>query len=267
MTLNNNLAQDAPIGIFDSGLGGLTVVEALHRFLPHENILYYGDSLHLPYGNQSKTNLMIFFQQIVTFLKNRSVKLIFIACNSATSAVYPLLKTPQNPLILNVIDPLVSTLSELIKQKSLKNIGLIGTKCTIETGIFNQFFPQTTVTMHPLMIPTLASIIENFQDPTATLQEYLNQLPTIELLALACTHYPWIKQHFENFYHHQIPIIDATLASIKQIETVLNQQHLLNNATSLGKVELFWSKLTPKIKRFVNQLPLNLTQLVEKPLT
>ncbi len=266
MILPNDISKYAPIGVFDSGLGGLTIVEALQREMPSENIIYYGDNLHLPYGGQTKDNLLRFIRKILLFLKNKRVKLIFIACNSATSAIYPFFKNKDSFFILNVIDPFVNQLSELAARNSWFNIGLIGTEFTIKSGIFSSLLGSDNLLVHSLATPKLVPLIENFDDSTLVLNDYLVHLPKIDVLALGCTHYPWIKKNFENFYQNKIPILDATNASIKQIKNVLSENNLLNYSNCLGKVEFYWSKLTFRIKNFVDKLPINTKLLVEKVL-
>ncbi len=126
--------KNSPIGIFDSGIGGLTVANAIKKVLPNENIIYFGDTEHLPYGEKSKDSIQIFSRKIIRFLIKKNCKVIVIACNSASSVSdNSVLNYSDNKKVFNVIDPVVK---EVVKVCANYNIGVIGTKATIRSGIY-----------------------------------------------------------------------------------------------------------------------------------
>jgi len=123
-----------PIGIFDSGIGGLTVMQAIVNHLPHENIIYFGDTAHLPYGDKSAAAIQAYSVKIAHMLLQQKCKLILIACSSASTAAYELVKeyTASQAIVMNVIDPVI----QLIREKyAHKNIGLIGTRQTVNSNV------------------------------------------------------------------------------------------------------------------------------------
>ncbi len=159
MHMNNNPA--APIGIFDSGIGGLTVAKAIRNLLPEENIIYFGDTAHLPYGDKSEAAIQAYSIKIADILLKKGCKVIVIACNSASSASYELLKeyVRKDAHIINVIDPMVDFITE---NYSGKRIGLIGTKRTVQSGIYTRKIEESnhSILLESLATPLLAPMIE-----------------------------------------------------------------------------------------------------------
>ena len=128
--------QNQPIGIFDSGIGGLTVAKAIRSLLPNESLLYFGDTKHLPYGEKSAHAIQEFSKNIALFLKQKNCKMIVIACNTASSVAYETIKNEcQNIEIINVIDPIVKRITTC---NDTHTVGVIGTKGTINSGVYPQ---------------------------------------------------------------------------------------------------------------------------------
>jgi glutamate racemase len=158
----------APIGIFDSGIGGLTVAHAITNHLPHESIIYFGDTAHLPYGDKSEAAIQAYSIKIADVLLKRGCKVIVIACNSASSAAYELLKEYVNTQahVLNVIDPMVDYVATHFQNKK---IGLIGTKRTVQSGIYQKKITESKkgIQLSSLATPLLAPMIEEgyFNNP------------------------------------------------------------------------------------------------------
>lgn len=226
---------EAPIGIFDSGIGGLTVAHAIRQLLPHENIIYFGDTAHLPYGDKSEAAIQAYSIKIADVLLKKGCKAIVIACNSASSAAYELLKeyVRKDAHILNVIDPMVELIAKTYKGK---NIGLIGTKRTVQSDIYSSKIKESNkdITLHSLATPLLAPMIEegffNNQISHEIISEYLND-PTfknIDALVLACTHYPLIKKEIAAFLGSQVDVLDSAIVVAKALETYLAENNLLN---------------------------------------
>jgi len=232
------LEANSPIGVFDSGIGGLTVAKALVDALPNESVIYFGDTAHLPYGDKSKSTIQGYAKKIVDFLLARHVKLILIACNSASAAAYEGLKTyiGSQALLVNVIDPVVNFLS---KSYSGKRIGLIGTKITVNSGIYHQKLleQRSKVELCALATPLLVPIIEEgffeHQIMDVALSLYLSNhvLQDISALVLGCTHYPVIKSKIANFYQGKIDIVDAANIVTQAVQTELASSKMLSSAT------------------------------------
>lgn len=226
--------KNAPIGIFDSGIGGLTIANAIKTALPNENIIYFGDTKHLPYGEKSKTAIQNFSKQIINFLIQKKCKIIVIACNSASSvAERNIVKKQEQTLIFNVIEPIV----EEIKQKySNSNIGVIGTKATITSDIYKQKIKESckNVNVKSLATPLLAPMIEegfiNGTISNTVITNYLSnkKLKNIDHLILACTHYPLIQKEIEKYYNNSVNVIDSSNIVAKYILEKLTHKKLLN---------------------------------------
>ena len=224
-----------PIGIFDSGIGGLTIAHAIKNKLPNESLIYFGDTKHLPYGEKSEQAIKDYSLKIAEFLKKNNCKAIIIACNSASSTAYYHIKKNINSIpIYNVIDPIVSFIS---KKYFNKKIGVIGTKATIQSGIYkNKLLEKnTTLSVASLETPLLAPMIEegffNQEISSTIIKNYLNdkKLDKIDILVLACTHYPLIQNEIISFYN-KIDVIDSSEIIADYIHEELYKSKLLNQA-------------------------------------
>jgi len=191
--------KEQPIGIFDSGVGGLTVAHAIKQILPGESLVYFGDTAHLPYGDKSAESIRYYSQKITEFLLEHNSKVILVACNSASASAFESLKKEfeNTTILIDVINPVVNYLST----RNFKRIGVIGTKRTISSGTYEQKIkeksPSTFVVS--MATPLLVPMIEEgfiFDDiSNAIIRSYLSNesLSGIEALILGCTHYPIIK--------------------------------------------------------------------------
>jgi len=228
--------QNKAIGIFDSGIGGLTVAHALKEKLPCESIIYFGDTKHLPYGEKSDKAIEDFSVIISKFLLEKECKAIVIACNSASSVAFEKVKKlASNIPIFNVIQPVID---EIAKNCVNCKIGVIGTKATIRSEIYKNKIleksPQCSVTS--LSTPLLAPMIEegfiNEEISKTIIHNYLSnsKLHGIEKLILACTHYPLIKDEIKQFYNNKIDIIDSAKIVSESISSELGNRNLLNSS-------------------------------------
>lgn len=232
-------ASSQPIGIFDSGIGGLTVAHALVKHLPKENIIYFGDTAHLPYGDKSTAAIQAYAVKIAHMLLQQDCKLILIACNTASAAAYDLVKeyVASKAIVMNVIDPTIRFLRDHFKHK---HIGLIGTRSTINSHIYKKKVDELNLNIKLSSYATnlLASAIEEFGDHRvmdAILDVYLAHpdLQNIDALVLACTHYPIIKQRILQHYKKPIEIIDSSEIVADAVKMQLEKNQLLNpNGTS-----------------------------------
>ncbi len=224
-----------PIGVFDSGIGGLTVANAINRYLPNEEIIYFGDTAHLPYGDKSADAIRYYCLKIVKFLLERDCKMIVIACNSASSAAYDTLVDffPGEAIFVNVVDPLVTGVIE----KSYKKIGIIATKATIRSDVYQRKLreQQSNLEVAALETPLLVPMIEEgyFDNNISQviIENYLSneQFKGIEALLLACTHYPLIRSDIEDYLGKAVDVLDSTLFTVRDIENKLRKRDLLND--------------------------------------
>lgn len=248
--------SDQSIGIFDSGIGGLTLASEITQVLPNESIIYFGDTAHLPYGDKSATSIQSYAVKICHFLLEKKCKIILIACNSASAAAYDLVKTyvGSKALVVNVIDPVID---ELERNWSNKNLGLIGTNQTVGSGIYPRKAEALDKGIHiqSLATPLLAPMIEaGFFDNSISAQiieSYLNQeeLKNIEGLILGCTHYPLIKQQIQEFYQNKVEVLNSAEIVAKQVKSLLEENNLINHSGKKGNKQFYVSDYTESFEK------------------
>jgi glutamate racemase len=229
------MSNQRPIGIFDSGIGGLTVAGAIKRILPHESIVYFGDTAHLPYGDKSKDLIAHYSVEITRFLlEEKHCKAIVIACNTASAAAYEALRDAYKGTVpvINVIDPMIE---EVIADESLNHLGIIATKTTIASGVYQEKLSRRKPSLRfsALATPLLASMIEEgFYNNTisrAVLAEYLSDpmLSGIDGLVLACTHYPLIKEEIDAYFGGKVKLFDSAEVVARKLSGILRKENLL----------------------------------------
>ncbi len=194
--------------MFDSGIGGLTVARAVQRALPHERLVYFGDTAHLPYGDKSTAAIQAYSVKICDLLLRQHCKVILIACNSASAAAYELVReyVGSKARVLNVIDPIVEYVG---RHYAGRTVGLIGTKQTVGSNVYRKKIDALNlgIQLQALATPLLAPMVEEGFVHNAVSQSVVNNylsdpaLAGIEALVLACTHYPLIREQIAEFYH------------------------------------------------------------------
>lgn len=228
-----------PIGIFDSGIGGLTVAQAIQNTLPNERMIYFGDTAHLPYGDKSEAAIQAYSIKIADVLLRVECKVIVIACNSASSAAYELLKeyVGKKAHVINVIDPMVALVTNNFAGKS---VGLIGTKRTVQSNVYARKIKEADkdITLNSLATPLLVHMIEEgfFYNRIShdIIDQYLSDpsLKQIDALILACTHFPLIKNELDEYYKSKIAILDSSEAVAISLQDYLKNNNLLNPSTN-----------------------------------
>ncbi len=200
------------IGVFDSGIGGLTVAAAIKQHNPGQRIIYFGDTAHLPYGEKSPDHIKKYIKAISAFLFAQNCDQLVIACNSASSVVNQVVDLPKFSSIINVIDPVVNVLAE---RKDIQRVGVIGTKRTIDSRVYKNRLVELRpdLDVYQLATPLLAPMIEEgfIHDMIAekVIHEYLTEMPEIDALILGCTHYPLILKEIDSFYQGKVELFDA----------------------------------------------------------
>jgi glutamate racemase len=228
------LRKDQPVGIFDSGIGGLTVAYAIKKMMPAEKLIYFGDTAHLPYGDKSEAAIQAYSIRIADVLLKKNCKVIVIACNSASSAAYDLLREYVRHTIevINVIDPMAGWVTEKFPNRT---VGLIGTKRTIQSGIYAKKIESSNknISLRSLAAPLLVPMIEegffNNNISHDIIEKYLRdpELQGIDALILGCTHYPLIKKEINEFYNGSVVVLDSSEAVAKALKDHLERSDLL----------------------------------------
>lgn len=232
---STKIKSTSPIGIFDSGIGGLTVANAIQKVMPGESLIYFGDTAHLPYGDKSPDSIKYYGIRIAQFLLDKNCKMIVIACNTASALAYEAVKDFVNGRVpvINVIDPVVDC---IINNKNAKRVGVIGTKGTIKSDIYPKRIKakNKSIEVSSLATPLLAPMIEegffNNRISRSIIGSYLSsrKLAKIDSLILACTHYPLIRAEVEEFYKKKIEIIDTAGVVADKVKTVLKEKNILS---------------------------------------
>lgn len=262
-SLATNLSS-LPIGIFDSGLGGLTVYRQVRKLLPREHIIYLGDTARVPYGSKSTDTIENFAVQITRFLLDQPVKAVVIACNTASSLALDAVTSLTDLPVINVIEPGVKA---AFKATRNNRIAVIGTTATIES----QSYPRSVAKINPDIITHAAAcplfvplVEEGWEKHSVTAQiarEYLIPLIKldIDVLILGCTHYPILKPTLRNILPHFVTIIDASEAVALTVRSKLEENNLLNDISPAGS-DLFYvtdfpRKFTSISSRFLGYEP------------
>lgn len=253
------MSAQQPIGVFDSGIGGLTVAKAISAILPNEQLVYYGDTAHMPYGEKSKDLIRQYAWRITDFLlREKNCKAVVIACNTASAAAYEVLRDEFKGVVpvINVIDPMIEA---VIADDAIKNVGIIATKTTVNSGVYQEKFSRRKpgLKFSAFATPLLASMIEegfyNNNISGAVLETYLSNetLNGIDALVLACTHYPLIKKEISAFYNDKIKIFDSAEVVAQKLKWILEKEKLLA-AERKGDDVFYVSDYTESFERTTN---------------
>lgn len=232
----NNL----PIGIFDSGIGGLTVTKEIIKLLPNESLIYLGDTARVPYGTRGKTIITNFALELVNFLLGRQVKAIVIACNTISATCLKEIESISPAPVINVINP---TVLEAIRTTKSRVIGIIGTRATVDSNIYAQQINQLDKDIKvlqvacPLFVP-LAE--EGFSDSPAALivaKKYLKKIKAskVDTLILGCTHYPLLSKTIQQIVGPKVKLIDSAKPTAKKLKQLLQKKKLLSKSQPARK--------------------------------
>jgi glutamate racemase len=232
---NSNSDGNLPIGVFDSGLGGLTVVKQIFSYIPQESVIYFGDTARLPYGTKSVQTVQTFSLQIAHFLQKQGVKLIVVACNTASSAALEMLKKNIDIPVIGVIEPGARA---AIRSSKNKRIGIIGTTATISSGMYERELHKfdSDAKVYSVACPLFVPLVEEgWIDSKVTemvAEEYLKPIlnEKIDTLVLGCTHYPLLKGVFEKIIDSNVEIVDSSIETAKVVKSVLYKKGLLAQA-------------------------------------
>jgi len=243
------------IGIFDSGIGGLTVGHQITKLMPNERILYYGDTKHLPYGDKSPDSIVHFSKKISSFLLRQKCKMIVIACNTASAIAFNTVRniSKDKAIAVNVIDPVV----DYTCKSKTKTVGIIGTKNTIQSKVYatkihsNQPQIITKSLATPLLVPMIEEGFYKNKISNTIISNYLEreELKGIDHLILGCTHYPLIEDEIKQYYDRNVKIINSAKIVSKYIRKKLTEANLLNDQIINQKQEFHVSDYTESFEQ------------------
>ena len=234
--------DNRPIGIFDSGCGGLTVLKEYLNLLPNENYIYFGDTARLPYGSKSKETIIEFSKQIVNFLLSKDVKAIIIACGTASAYAYDVLKDTYDIPIRSIIHPVAKAIED-------KNIGVIATKGTINSNAWEDtihtFHSNSNVISQacPLFVPLVEEGFADTEIAKLVVKEYLSvfENSNISSLILGCTHYPILEKTIKEAIKNDINVVNIGYYSALDTKEYLESNALLNLNRAIKTIEFYSS--------------------------
>ncbi|MGI6117334.1 MAG: glutamate racemase [Bilifractor sp.] len=257
----------APIGVFDSGLGGLTVVREIMRNLPEERLVYFGDTARVPYGSKSKKTIIRFSRQIVRFLKTQNVKAIVVACNTASSLALDTIKPELDIPIIGVVRPGTDM---ALKTTKNKRIGVIATEGTINSGLYQKLLTEadSSISVFAKACPLFVPLVEEgwTKDPVTRIvaERYLSDIlkNDIDTLIMGCTHYPLLRSLLREVVGEHVCLVNPAYETALALGSMLDETGLRND----GQVELgdryrfFASDTVEKFNAFANSiLPYEIT--------
>lgn len=250
--------DDRPIGIFDSGLGGLTVVKEIIKLLPNENLIYLGDTARVPYGTRSKETIIKFSFEDTKFLLTKKVKCIVIACNTSSALAGHELKKKLKIPVFDVITPALKDAKNISRSGK---IGVIGTRGTIGSGAYSVPFSKAC----PLFVPFIEEGEIEVEALKLVTKDYLGDLKKekIDTLIMGCTHYPIIEDIIEKEVGNHVNLIDPGLSVAKELKAFLANNKMLNDQKKLGKRNYF---VTDYTEQFVKVAEMFLDHKIEHSL-
>ena len=222
--------RQSPIGVFDSGLGGLTVAREIMRQMPEESIVYFGDTARVPYGSKSRVTITHYAKQIVNFLKTRDVKAIVVACNTA-SAVLDGFKDCADVPMIGVVKPGALTASRMTRNKK---IGVIGTESLVNSGVYIDYIRELDkeITVLQKACPLLCPLVEegwwHDEITTTVIRRYVSGLKEqdIDTLIMGCTHYPLLRSTFREILGEEVQLINPAYETSIELKAILEQEEL-----------------------------------------
>lgn len=258
----NHTDKDAPVGVFDSGVGGLTVAREIMRQIPNEKIIYFGDTARVPYGSKSKETVTRFSRQIVRFLSTFQVKAIVVACNTASACALDELEQESDIPIIGVVKPGARAASEVTRNG---RIGVIGTEATIGSKIYNQYITELNrdVTIYGKACPLFVPLVEEglWVDPVTDeiARRYLAELIDLDIdtLILGCTHYPLIRSALGRIMGETVSLVNPAYETARELKELLGEKGLLgDHAPTLGEnqYQFYVSDMAEKFKNFANSI-------------
>jgi glutamate racemase len=234
------------IGIFDSGVGGLTVMRAIRELMPFENIIYFGDTARLPYGSKSSETILRYSLENAAFLRTQGIKVLVIACNTSCSAALDQIRSSSDIPVIGITEQGVEEVSRLF---SSGRVAILGTRATITSGVYQQqiLSRHNTLELYSISCPLFVPLVEEgyVEHPMSALvvQEYLRPLKNREIkgVLLGCTHYPLLQSTIQQELGSDVLLLDPSIACAEKTRMVLAEKNLLNPSTCLPHYQFFVS--------------------------
>ena len=261
-TVQDKNLLEMPIGVFDSGMGGLTVMREIMRQIPNEKVIYFGDTARVPYGSKSRQTIIRFSEQIIRFLKTKEVKAIVIACNTASALALDAIEGELDIPILGVLRPGAKVAAETTKNK---RVGVIATESTIRSGMYGRYIKahDPEITVYGKACPLFVPLVEEgwLKDPVTeeVARRYLKELleKDIDSLILGCTHYPLIRSLIRKIVGDKVQLVNPAYETALELGRLLTREGLANDGgtdCAGEKYQFFVSDAAEKFAEFANSI-------------
>ena len=259
MSIDNKNA--APVGVFDSGVGGLTVAREIMRQLPNENLVYFGDTARVPYGSKSRDNIIRYSRQIIHFLKTKGVKAIVIACNTASALALDVVREESDIPIIGVVEPGARAALQITQTKK---IGVIGTEATVQSAMYGKIIRGLDPTVSvigkacPLFVPLVEEGFAKHKVTEEIIDYYLASMKEsdIDSLILGCTHYPLLRSRIRAYLGDKIQLVNPAYETAMDLKYILKESGM-ENAGKEGEhatYSFYVSDAADKFKQFANSI-------------
>lgn len=252
--------DNRPIGIFDSGYGGLTILKEVHELMPQESLVYFGDSKNAPYGQYSEEICTEKALQCVDFLRNKGCKAFIVGCNLMSGVALPTLKRTVSEPIIGVIEAGAETAKEKLKQE-YNNIGIIATPVLIKKGIYQETIKKLipNITVQGVGTPELVPLVESQKlegpEVEAVLKNYKSEFAgELDMLVLGCTHYPLLKNAITKVFGEKVVLINPAKATAKKMYSILKSLDLQCDDKAVGEQIYYTSADAEGFKRFMEEV-------------
>lgn len=247
------MEKEKPVGVFDSGIGGLTVVKRISSYLPVEDLVYFGDTARVPYGSKSNSTVIEYSLQDAKFLLQKNVKAIVVACNTASSIALDEIKSTFNVPVIGMIEPGAEL---ALNSTRNKRIGVIGTRATISNQAYSKEIRKLDSSVEvfekacPLFVPLAEEGWVNHRATYEIAEVYLKELRelNIDTLVLGCTHYPILADVIQEIIGMDVKLIDSGIAAAEAIKKELDRHYLNTNKFSMGNHSYYVSDIPSKFK-------------------
>ena len=237
----SNSNRTAPVGVFDSGVGGLTVAREIMRQLPRENMVYFGDTARVPYGSKSRNNIIRYSRQIIRFLRTKDVKAIVIACNTASALALDAVKEETDIPVIGVIVPGARAAVQATRNKV---IGVAGTEATIQsetyTKVIREMCPDAVVIGKPcpLFVPLVEEGFAKHRITEEVIDIYLSDMRQTDMdtMILGCTHYPLLRSRIMAYFGEKVHIVNPAYETAVDLKKILDESGTANLSEEAGGV-------------------------------
>lgn len=255
----SNSNRTAPVGVFDSGVGGLTVAREIMRQLPRENMVYFGDTARVPYGSKSRNNIIRYSRQIIRFLQTKEVKAIVIACNTASALALDTVKEETDIPIIGVIEPGARAAVQATENGM---IGVAGTEATIQsetyTNVIRKMRPDAAVIGKPcpLFVPLVEEGFAKHRITEEVIDIYLSEMrqTDIDTMILGCTHYPLLRSRIMAYFGEKVHIVNPAYETAVDLKKILDESGMANLSDVAAAYEFYVSDAAEKFTRLANTI-------------